>query len=298
MDFLLGVNLTCFLLSYLVALTAEVAQFVRCRTRTLQTVVFAAALAGLIAHTAYLIARFRSSGLPPLVGSSHDWLLVLAWLGVTLLLLLTFQTRSSQGIFLLPVVVLLVLLAISVDSGPANVERSGAGRWWTMLHAASLVIGISLVAGASGSALMYLLQYRKLHGRITWVRRLRLPNLERLTAINYWLVMACFPFLTAGLSTGFILTNATSDGNSTIWYDPIVWATVVVWVAMTYNLSLLVRTKAQTGRTVARRTLLAGAFLLVTIFGLTFVTGGIHNGDSLTEPPLTSDLQQAKLSSE
>ena len=40
MDLLLRVNLTCFLLSYLVALIAEVAQFVRTRTRTLQTVVF------------------------------------------------------------------------------------------------------------------------------------------------------------------------------------------------------------------------------------------------------------------
>ena len=145
---------------------------------------------------------------------------------------------------------------------------------------------------------MYLLQYRKLHGRITWVRRLRLPSLERLTAINYWLVLACFPLLTVGLSTGFILTSAASDSGRSIWHDPIVGGTIVVWIAMTYNLSLLVRTKAQTGRMVARRTLLAGAFLLVTIFGLTFVTGGIHSGDSPAESHLTSDLQQAELSSE
>ncbi len=46
---------------------------------------------------------------------------------------------------------------------------------------------------------------------------------------------------------------------------------------MTANLTMLIQKKDQTGRMVARRTLLAGAFLLVMIFGLTFVTGGFHN---------------------
>ena len=282
MDFLLQVNLWCFLSSYIVALIAEVAQFIRVRTRPLQMLVFVAVVAGLIAHTAYLIARFQSSGLPPLVGSSHDWLLVLAWLGVVLLVILIFRTRSSQGIFLLPPVVFLILLALSVDASPADVERSGAGRWWTMLHAASLAIGIALVAAASGSALMYLLQYRKLQGKITWVHRLRLPNLERLTTVNYWLVLSCFPLLTIGLFTGFVLSGAAPAGGLQPWRDPIVWATIVVWLIMSVNLVLLFRRKDQTGRMVARRTLLAGGLLLVTIFGLTFVTGGIHNDSDVS----------------
>lgn len=291
MDFLLRVNLSCFLLSYLVALIAEVTQFARTRTRALQTVVFVAALSGWIAHTAYLIARFQSTGLPPLVGSSHDWLLVLAWLGVTLLLLLTFRTKSSQGIFLLPVIMLLVLLAITVDASPASGERSGPAHWWTMLHAASLAIGIALVAASCGSALMYLLQYRKLHGRIRWVRRLRLPSLERLTAINYWLVLSCFPLLTIGLFSGFILSDQAPGNGQSTWQDPIVWATIIVWIMMSFNLTLLIRTKDQTGRMVARRTLLAGAFLLVTIFGLTFVTGGIHPEADSADPDPALDLK-------
>jgi ABC-type uncharacterized transport system permease subunit len=292
MDFFLRVNLSCFLLSYLVAFIAEVTQFARTRTRALQTVVFVAALAGWLAHTAYLIARFQSTGLPPLVGSSHDWLLVLAWLGVSLLLLLTFGTKSSQGIFLLPVVVFLVLLAVTVDATPASADQAGPDRWWTMLHAGSLAVGIALVAASCGSALMYLLQYRKLHGRIPWVRRLRLPSLERLTAINYWLVLSCFPLLTIGLFTGFILAGSTSGSDRGPWQDPIVWATIIVWLMMTYNLIVLVRTRDQTGRMVARRTLLAGAFLLVTIFGLTFVTGGIHQAVGAEQLDFVPDLKQ------
>ena len=293
MDFLLQVNLWCFLSCYAMALIAELAQFIRTRTRPLQMLVFVAVVAGLVAHTAYLLARFQSSGLPPLVGSSHDWLLVVAWLGVFLLVLLMLRSSSSQGIFLLPVVVFLVLLAVTVDADPANVERTGAGHWWTMLHAASLAIGIGLVAAASGSALMYLLQYRKLHGKIAWVRRLRLPNLERLTAVNYWLVLSCFPLLTIGLFTGFVLSGGAPGKGSQTWQDPIVWATIVVWLMMSVNLALLFRRKDQTGRMVARRTLLAGGLLLVTIFGLTFVTGGIHNEPGSKATATHTDLNHS-----
>ncbi len=285
MDFLLQANLSCFLLSYLVALVAEVFQFVRARTRILRAMVFVWLLAGLVAHTAYLTARFQASGLPPLVGSSHDWLLVLAWLGVVGSLLLGFSTKSSQGIFLLPAIVVLVLLAVSVDSAPSGVERSGAGRWWAILHASSLVMGIALVAAASVSALMYLLQYRLLHGKLAWVRRLRLPNLERLTGINYWLVLSCFPLLTIGLLSGFALSAEAAGDGATVWGDSIVWVTIIVWLMMTANLTMLIQKKDQTGRMVARRTLLAGAFLLVMIFGLTFVTGGFHSEAQPRELP-------------
>lgn len=292
MDFLLQVNLTCFLMSYLVALVAEVAQVLRVRTRPLEMVVFVAVLAGLVAHTAYLIARFQSSGLPPLVGSSHDWLLVLAWLGVVLSLLLSLTTQSSQAIFLLPVILVLVLMAVAVDDTPSGAAGSSTAQRWTMLHASSLVLGIGLIVAATGAALMYLLQYRKLQGKLAWVRRLRLPSLERLTTVNYWLVLSCFPLLSIGLFTGFVIARRSEDGNSIPWDDPIVWGTIVVWLIMTIRLFLLLQRRDQTGRMVARRTLLAGGFLVLTIFGLTLATGSIHGGTLQEGSPEQQPVEQ------
>lgn len=293
MEILLQVNLTCFLMSYLVALIAEVAQVLRTRTRTLRTVVFIAGLAGLVAHTAYLVARFQSSGLPPLVGSSHDWLLVLAWLGVLLSLILSLTTQSSQAIFLLPVVLMLVLIAVAVDDTPSSAARSSSVQRWTMLHASSLVLGIGLMVAATGVALMYLLQYRKLHGRLVWVRRLHLPSLERLTAVNHWLVLSCFPLLSIGLFTGFVIARRAEEVQGSPWADPIVWGTIVVWLIMTVRLFLLLRQKDQTGRMVAQRTLLAGGFLVLTIFGLTLATGSIHGEAYSAEspPPATEETE-------
>ena len=289
MEFLLQVDLTCFLLTYIVAFVAEVVQLVRARSRALQTTVFVAALVGLLAHSAYLIARFQSSGLPPLVGSSHDWLLVVAWLGVVVLLLLMFRTKSSQAIFLLPIVVAFILLAVTVNATPSATQRTDS-YWWIMLHASSLAVGIGLVVSATGSALMYLLQYRKLHGRIAWVSRLRLPSLERLTAINYWLVLACYPLLTTGLFTGFVLAAKALKDNDELWREPIVWGTIVVWLMMTVHMVWLFRKKDQTGLMVARRTFLASALMLLTIFGLTFVTGGIHSESGPAEDSETREI--------
>ena len=302
MEFLLQVNLTCFLLSYIVAFVAEVVQLVRARSRALQTTVFVAALIGLIAHSAYLIARFQSSGLPPLVGSSHDWLLVVAWLGVVLLLLLTFRTKSSQAIFLLPIVVALILLAITVNATPSATQRTDSVLWWIMLHASSLAVGIGFVVSATGSALMYLLQYRKLHGRFAWVSRLRLPSLERLTAINYWLVLSCYPLFTIGLFTGFFLAENALKENDGLWREPIVWGTIVVWLMMTVHMIWLFQKEDQTGLMVARRTFLASALMLLTIFGLTFVTGGIHSESGPAEdsdsPEITREITPLRASPE
>jgi ABC-type transport system involved in cytochrome c biogenesis permease subunit len=288
MQFLLQVNLTCFLLSYIVALGAEVVQLVRARSRALQTTVFVAALVGLLTHSAYLIARFQSSGLPPLVGSSHDWLLVVAWLGVAVLLLLMFRTKSSQAIFLLPIVVALILLAITANATPSATQRTDS-YWWIMLHASSLAVGIGLVFSAAGSALMYLLQYRKLNGRIRWISRLQLPNLERLTAINYWLVLSCYPLLTIGLITGFVLA-AKALKNNGLWSEPMVWGTIVVWLMMTVHMVWLFCQKDQTGLMVARRTFFASLLMVLTIFGLTFVTGGIHSESGPAEDSDTLEI--------
>ena len=284
MNTLLQVNLTCFLLSYVVAFVVEVVQFVRARSRMGHTVALLVMAAGLLAHTLYLIARFQKSGLPPLVGSSHDWLLVLAWLGIAMSLILTVMTQVSQAIFLLPVVLILVLAAIFVDATPADIARQAEERRWTMLHASSLAVGIGLVVTATGAALMYLLQFRRLRGHTMWIRRLRLPSLERLTSVNRWLVVACIPLLTIGLITGVVLATF-SEGGTFRLSEPIVWGTIVVWLMMVVRLVFLLRRRKATGRTVAHRTLLAGGFLCLTIFGLTLVTGGIHGSRTSTPRP-------------
>jgi uncharacterized protein involved in cysteine biosynthesis len=87
------VTVFCFLASYIVALGLEGVRFIR-QTTLNRVVMMAFALAGLTAHTIYLVIRSQKSGLPPLLSSTHDWMLVLAWITVLFYLVLTAVDRN------------------------------------------------------------------------------------------------------------------------------------------------------------------------------------------------------------
>ena len=280
MGFLSQVHLYCFLLSYLLAFGGELLQMLRGRSQAVRVGQLLVTTAGLVAHTAYLVTRSRESGLPPLVGSTHDWLLVLAWLGAVLYLAIAVShAKTAQGLFLLPTVLGMIAMATLVeDSVSANVQQL-ASRRWGMLHASTLVLGIAAVAAATLTALMYLVQHKGLRRPKSRLHRLKLPSLERLTIANRWLVVGSVPMLTVGLFTGFVLAALVkrSDVETSFrWSDPIVVGTLVVWTLMVGVLAWMLTQKDQTGRSVAKLTVLAGGFLLVTIFGLTLLSGGFH----------------------
>jgi ABC-type uncharacterized transport system permease subunit len=281
--FLSQVHLSCFLLSYLVAFGIELFQLLRGKSAVSRGVLVSFTLAGMVAHTAYLVNRSMNSGLPPLIGSSHDWLLVLAWLGGLLyIVLLATQQRLAVGLFLLPVMLILVVMAMFVDDTSQDTLRQMAAHRWGMLHAAALVIGMGTVAAATICALMYLLQYQKLRGRSSFLHRLQLPSLETLTSMNHWLVIHTFVMLTVGLVTGFILAAISKDdaGSTFRWTDPVVAGTTFVWVVMVLALSWLLTQKEPSGRQIAKLTFMAGGFLLLTIFGLMMLSGGVHGSSA------------------
>lgn len=271
----------------------------RSRTKATYAAVLVVALAGLVAQSSYLLARSQKSGLPPLLGSSHDWLLVLAWLGaVVYVTLLVAHYKSAQGLFLLTSVLILIMMALFVDDQGQEATQKLSTRRWGMLHASTLVLGIGAVVSATISALMYLLQHQKLRGRNTMLHRLQLPSLESLLAWNRRLVVASVPMLTVGLVTGIILATTVSDPqapSSFQWTDPLVIGTIVVWGIMLAALIWILSHRDQTGSSVARLTLLAGGFLLLTVFGLMLLTGGIHGADApkSQSPPSQSPQSQS-----
>lgn len=298
MTFLSNVQLSCFLLSYLIAFAGEIIQLSRRRTSAVGGVVIVAALAGLFAHSAYLVTRSRVSGLPPLVGSSHDWLLVLAWIAALLYFLLQLSRQPTAiGLFLIPAMVIPIVLAVFVEDASVNPNRAKAAYRWGLLHASSLVIGIGAVSGATICALMYLLHYQKLRGRVSRLPNLRLPSLEQLNSWNRWLVVISVAMLTIGLLTGLILGAASIAQASPQfdWSDPIVIGTFVVWAAMVASLWWLLTRPDQTGRQVAKLTLAAGVFLLFTVFGLMLLTGGVH-GTASVPSDSASPLEDAEKS--
>lgn len=280
MMFLTQVHLSCVLMTYLLAFAGELHQLMRRRSAVLHYLMILVAAAGVVAHSLYLYKRSLLAGLPPLLSSSHDWLMVLAWMGaVVYFVILTGHRRATLGLLLLPVVLVMIVIAGSLSDLPTDAGRQLSVRRWGMLHAGSLVIGIAAVGGAVVAATAYLIQFRRLRGGVRRLKFVSLPSLERLTLINRWMVVVSVPLLTIGLLTGWILSiigTGPEKPTDFSWTEPLVVGFVVVWIAMLGTLIRLLTRRAGSGRQVAQMTFVAGGFLLVTMLGLMAVTGGIH----------------------
>src|SRR5215471_12385305 len=136
---MLHVTVFCFLASYLVAFGLELGRLLG-RSRISRFVMVGFGVAGFTAHTLYLLNRSQQTHLPPLLASTHDWMLVLAWvLALCYLVLTLLQKELAVGVFALPVVLLLAGSAYFLNRDPYTaVNAVHARRAWGLVHAALL----------------------------------------------------------------------------------------------------------------------------------------------------------------
>ncbi len=290
-----NVSVFCFFASYLVVLGLEAARTFR-RTEINRVAMLVFGLAGIIAHTWYLVQRNQQTDLPPLLSSTHDWLLVLAWLAVVFYLFVTsFDKDLAVGVFLLPLVLVLIGAAYFVSDQPnALVESTGeaaalkvAIRGWAMLHASLLVFGIGGVLLSFVLSLMYLAQHHRLRRKQTSQTGLRLPNLERLARLNWWTVILSVPLLTLGMATGLGLEVYSSRNIQPVSLgDPVVLVNGGLWLVMVVLFVWLLRADHPAGKQVAWMTIWACGLLLVTLLGLQ-----IFSNKSGTGPHQRSDVR-------
>ncbi|HTI50461.1 MAG TPA: cytochrome c biogenesis protein CcsA [Planctomycetaceae bacterium] len=290
------VTVFCFLASYLVAFLLELSRLLG-RSRISRFVMVGFGVAGFAAHTWYLLNRAHQTHLPPLLSSTHDWMLVLAWvlvlfyLFITLLLALSRQDLAV-GVFALPVVLLLVSSTYLLNQEPnaALTEAAARARWsWGILHAALLVFGMT--AGAIGlvSGSMYLIQHHRLKTRHAEPTGFRIPSLARLAQANRWSIILTYFLLTLGFASGVYLGISTPGGASMVGYgDPAVVISGLVWLLFGVLFARLWGQRAPGGRQVAWLTIGGCGFLLVTLLGLQILTGSIHSAAASGSHPSNS----------
>lgn len=273
-----GVTVFCFLASYVVAFGLEWLRMLRGGTKWARVLAFVAGGAGLIAHTWYLWRRSTEYNLPPLLASTHDWFLVLAWLAVVFYLtLIAVDEELAVGLFLLPLVLILIASAYFVSDTTSQLlaEQLDSRRGWAMLHATLLVFGIAGVIVGFVLSLMYLVQHNRLKHKHRAQEGLALPSLERLSRLNWWAVILTVPLLTLGLLTGVILGLKTRGGESSLSFsDPVIVGDGLIWLMMVAFFIWRLRTHRAAGKQVAWRTIWAFGFLLVTLIGLQVLAGG------------------------
>lgn len=279
-----NVHVFCFLASYACAFALEVFRLLR-KNSWVRTVCLGFGFAGLLAQSIYLVVRSRQADLPPLLSSDHDWLLVLAWTAVVFYLILALlESDVPIGLFVLPVVLLLIGASYFVDASPTpalaasarNVSQDGSAlRGWGMLHASFLVFGIVGVIVGLIFSLMYLVQHRRLKHKQAGQRGFSLPSLATLARWNWWSVIVSIPLLTLGLLTGVRLIFLSREMPGPVSFsDPLVVGSIVVWLVMIAFFGWLLKAEHVGGKQIALRTIWAFGFLLVTLLGLQILTGG------------------------
>ncbi|MFK7778811.1 MAG: cytochrome c biogenesis protein CcsA [Gimesia sp.] len=268
-----NVTVFCFMASYLVALGLELARFLRKKNRYIRPLIFLFSFAGLVAQTAYIFNRAQETQLPPLLSSSHDWLIVFSWLLVSIFLFINLiDEQLSIGLFLFPLVLALVVSSYFVGTDTNSLVQPTI-RSWALLHASLLVLGgVGIVLCFVLSA-MYLVQHRRLKQKQNFSEGFHLPSLAKLSRLSRWALMISAPLLTIGMGIGIGLGVYVRKGSQSIsFYDPVIIVYEIVWAAMMISVIFILRTKQPNQKHIAQLTIWTGGLLLLTVIGIQILT--------------------------
>ena len=270
------ISVLCFAASYGVALALELLTLLRLPLiPRLLSVVFGAA--GLLAHTLYLSVQH-----PPLA-SREGSLLFLAWILAVFYLYGTLHHRKlAWGLFVLPLVLGLIGLAVLFPPLPHELEPRWLFRlfplegehFWGAVHASLLLAAAVGVCIGFLASVMYLVQSQRLMAKTSPRQGLRLLSLERLEAMNRRAIVLAFPLLTIGVVVGLVLmVTEQFSGRLRGWTDPRVSAAMILWLDfvillyLRYSLHVLAAGAAWL-------TILAFVLLLVTLVVPHTLSGG------------------------
>ena len=208
-DVMLRLEVLCFAGTYGLALLSELARFVtRSAARWYLTVGLTAL--GWLVQTAYLADLSWSQHKVP-VTTVFESLLVLSWIMalIGLYLMVRSPRQVAVGLFVLPLVLALVLLAGRFASRTAQWDEwRGATAFWGSVHGVFLLAGAVSTCVAFAAGLMYLVQSNRLKHKRRPRFGFSLPSLEQSERLNRGAITLAFPLLTFGLLIGVILDLA------------------------------------------------------------------------------------------
>ncbi len=265
-------NVLCFGGTYGLALACDLARFaVKGPARWWATLALTA-LAWVV-QTAYLgNLTIQNHQLP--VSTVFESLLVLSWVlaAVALYLIVRSPKPVAVGVFMLPVVLALVVVA-GVWAPREDWAGSGwsqAGHFWGSAHGLLYLVGAVASCVAFVAGLMYLAQSHRLKHKRPPRFGFKLPSLEESERLNRAAITVAFPFLTAGLLVGVVMMEVASRhaGHSRLgWTDPKVVSGILVWLVFAALLHARFRPEMR-----GRRVML---FTLVAFLCLAFATIGV-----------------------
>ena len=284
MEWLNKISVTCFAASYLVVFGVELSRlFWNAKLRPIVRIGFT--IAGLFAHTAYMIYQGKleidQSGI--WLSNWTAWCYAAAWLlAVAYLWFSIRKSRSVVGLFVMPLVLLLVLVGIVMgDQNSFTVSEAKTG--WNWVHGLSLMFATASVGLGFMFGVIYLVQAKRLEQKKVQSDRFRLPSLEWLHRCGERSLIASTVLMGLGFVSGItinMLRQNELEGPLIAWSSPVIWSSAVlfIWLLVVVGINFLYK-PAQQGRKVAYLMVSSFLFLLlelVLVWGVGHATGNDH----------------------
>ena len=255
------VTISCFALSYAFALAFDLWNLFRSRL-VLRYLSACLVGAGLVAQLAYLV--YQPWPLETATGS----LLFLAFiLAIFALYGSLHHQHVAWGLFVLPLVLILILLAwLKVPEQAARGswwERLEGAQFWGMIHGILVLLALVGVCVGFLASIMYFVQMWRLRSKTSPLAGVKLMSLERLEAMNRRAILWSFPLLTLGLVVGIALMVHDDDWNGS-WFAPKILSALALWAVFAILLYLRYGAHVR-GRRVALLTIVAFAVMLIAL---------------------------------
>ena len=262
------ISLSCFAFSYAIAMILEISRlFFRAPIRFL--IIIGITIAGIFAHTVYLWLKFQkdfSGGTP--MASWYDWCLMVSLaIAVTYVIIAIKKNENSVGIFFLPLVLLLILIAMLIKNRDAFTP-SEATNVWAITHGISLLLGTSAMIIAFVAGVMYLVHAFRLKKKMPPRVGFRLPSLEWLEQCNRQSLFYATGLIAAGLVSGAIMNVLQNSENSAgiPWTNSVIVSSgaLLFWLLGVTVFEALYK-PARQGQKIAYLTLASFVFLMMVL---------------------------------
>ena len=260
--------LSCFAFSYAIAMILEISRlFFRAPIRFL--IIVGITIAGIFAHTVYLWLKFQkdfSGGTP--MASWYDWCLMVSLaVAITYAIIAIKKNENSVGIFFLPLVLLLILIALLIKNREAFTP-SEATNVWAITHGISLLLGTSAMIVAFVAGVMYLVHAFRLKKKMPPRVGFRLPSLEWLEQCNRLSLFYATGLIAAGLVSGAIMNILQNSENHTgiPWTNSVILSSgaLLFWLIGVTIFEALYK-PARRGQKIAYLTLASFVFLVMVL---------------------------------
>lgn len=226
-----------------------------------------------VLQTLYIVSRYLLVGHTPIT-SQHEAVFFFAW--ATTWAYLSFRWRYSVKNFgtLVSILIFSLLVIASISSRDVTPLVPALQSWWLPVHAGVSLIAYGFLSLAFCGGIMYLLQERELKSKRFGYFFSRFPSLDALDQLINHCLTAGFVFLTLGIVTGSIWAR---QAWGTYWQ----WDPKETWSLITWFIYLVQIHQRMTvgwrGKRGAIMAILGFVAVLFTLWGVTYLLGGVHS---------------------